>query len=64
LLNVFFACSSLPLISVNLSGNTIPEASTADGALYEKLAELPMIFLELDLSLAGMFAFFTRHRCI
>jgi hypothetical protein len=56
--------SSLPLISVNLSSNDISEASASDGALYQKLAELPMLFLELDLNLAGMFAFFTRHCCI
>jgi hypothetical protein len=52
------------LISVNLSSNAIPEASASDGALYQKLAKLPMIFLELDLNLAGMFAFFTWHYCI
>jgi hypothetical protein len=58
--------SSLPLISVNLSSNDIPEVSASNGAgaLYQKLAELPMLFLELDLNLAGMFAFFTRHCCI
>jgi hypothetical protein len=45
---------SLPLISVNLSDNEIPDAST-DGTLYEKLAELPMMFVQLvDLNLAGV----------
>jgi hypothetical protein len=44
------------LISVNLSSNQIPDAST-DGTLYEKLAELPMIFVQLvDLNLTGMVA--------
>jgi hypothetical protein len=48
---------SLPLISVNLSSNQISDGSV-DGTLYEKLAELPMIFVQLvDLNLTGIFAY-------
>jgi hypothetical protein len=45
---------SLPLISVDLSSNQIPDASI-DGTLYEKLAELPMIIVQL-VNLTGIFA--------